>query len=106
MLILILFEIDPILPWFIFLIAPQILQVIPAFGFALVLVWMLVMGVKMARNARTLRMDYWKESGPLEETRFLINPVSAANRYYVYLEGTHLQSNGYELSGPRSEANL
>lgn len=36
-------------PWFFFLLAPPILQMIPAFGFALVLIWMIVMGVRLIR---------------------------------------------------------
>jgi hypothetical protein len=38
------------IPWFLFVWAPPILQMIPAFGFALVIIWMIVMGVRMARN--------------------------------------------------------
>lgn len=39
------------IPWFFFVWAPPILQIIPAFGFALVIIWMIVMGVRMARSA-------------------------------------------------------
>lgn len=39
------------LPWFFFVWAPPMLQIIPAFGFALVIIWMIVMGVRMARSA-------------------------------------------------------
>lgn len=39
------------IPWFIFPWAPPILQIVPAIGFALVIIWMIVMGVRMARNA-------------------------------------------------------
>lgn len=39
------------IPWFIFVWAPPMLQIIPAFGFALVIIWMIVMGVRMARSA-------------------------------------------------------
>jgi hypothetical protein len=38
------------IPWFIFFWAPPILQMIPAFGFALVIIWMIVMGVRLGRN--------------------------------------------------------
>jgi hypothetical protein len=37
-------------PWFFFVWAPPILQMIPAFGFAIVIIWMIVMGVRMART--------------------------------------------------------
>lgn len=36
-------------PWFFFALAPPILQAGPALGFLLVIVWMVVMGVRMAR---------------------------------------------------------
>jgi hypothetical protein len=39
------------IPWFFFVWAPPMLQIIPAFGFALVIIWMIVMGVRMARSA-------------------------------------------------------
>lgn len=39
------------IPWFFFVWTPPILQFIPAFGFALVIIWMIVMGVRMARSA-------------------------------------------------------
>lgn len=38
------------IPWFVFVWAPPILQIIPTFGFALVIIWMIVMGVRMART--------------------------------------------------------
>jgi hypothetical protein len=38
------------IPWFFFAWAPSILQTIPAIGFALVIIWMIVMGVRMART--------------------------------------------------------
>jgi hypothetical protein len=39
------------IPWFFFVWAPPILQIIPAVGFALVIIWMIVMGVRMARSS-------------------------------------------------------
>lgn len=38
------------IPWFFFLWAPPILQMIPASGYAIVLIWMIVMGLRMARS--------------------------------------------------------
>jgi len=38
------------IPWFFFLLAPPILQMIPAVGFAFVLFWMIVMGVRLIRH--------------------------------------------------------
>jgi hypothetical protein len=37
--------------WFFFFWASTYLQMLPAFGFAKVLIWMIVMGVRMARTA-------------------------------------------------------
>jgi hypothetical protein len=38
------------IPWFFFVWASPILQMIPAFGFAIVIIWMIAMGVRMART--------------------------------------------------------
>jgi hypothetical protein len=38
------------IPWFFFFWTPPLLQMIPAIGFAIVLIWMIVMGVRMARQ--------------------------------------------------------
>ena len=37
------------LPWFFFAVMPPILQFIPAFGFLIVVIWMVAMGVRMYR---------------------------------------------------------
>jgi hypothetical protein len=37
------------IPWFFFLLASPILQMIPALGFAIVLIWMIVMGIRLIR---------------------------------------------------------
>ena len=45
------------IPWFFFVWAPPILQMIPAFGFAIVIIWMIVMGVRMARDEMDQPME-------------------------------------------------